>query len=596
MILNLLVVAIVLGVGLTWGLRGKGRGLFSAMIACFCVIVSGAIAFSVWEPLVYGVLLDRMPDLAWGVGLLLPFCIAVGITRAIAESTVPKNIQLGDVPNFIGGTVFGLVSGVIVAGVLITSLSFLRLPPAMLGYKAISDDRGNLTSTKSLWIPVDKITVGFYENLSKGTLGTDTPLAIRSPKVYEQAAMARMVFSEKGENGKPSLARTTIRGGQFALKGRYRVTGALPELVGFTDDRGNPGEQKVEYPDGTQPPSDSRIEGLFIEFQASAAEKSGQIVVSPGQIRLVCVRKNGEALAIHPFAVIAQPEAGSTLTRFRCAANDLHFPSVGGASSAVFGFEFIVPSDAKVTDLFIKNYRVPLDAGAEIKTQYAGFKARDEALRSGKLASAAGVSPGGARIDAGSIDTSSSQVVSTGRDENDSRVINSDDQIPNRWIINKGNGTGGLTVDGNNRIIDGQHQFAIEQLAFRGVDRKLQVSAFASTKDTGIIQVELARGQKQSLLGRSVETAESILQPLIADSDGNLYEPLGYVYSDGRTVEIRFTPGEPLRALSQIPALSTAKQNQTLFLIYRPTKGVRITRFLLGSKEIASFPGGVEVR
>ena len=99
-----------------------------------------------------------------------------------------------------------------------------------------------------------------------------------------------------------------------------------------------------------------------------------------------------------------------------------------------------------------------------------------------------------------------------------------------------------------------------------------------------------------SVLGRSVETAESILQPLLADEAGNLYEPLGYVYSDGRTVDIRFKPGEPLRALSQIPALSTSKQNQSLYLIFRPTKGVRITRFLLGSKEIATFPGGIEVR
>ena len=593
MILNLLVIAIVIGIGLVWGLRGKGRGLFSAMIATLCVIVSGAIAFAAWEPLVYGALLDRMPDLAWGLGLLLPFCIALGITRAIAESAVPKNVQVDDATNFVGGTVFGLIAGVIVAGIIVTSLSFMRFGPSLMGYKAITDDRGNLTSEKSLWIPADKITVGFYEYLSRGTFATGTPLAERSPKLAEQAAMARMVFFEKGSGSKPSLARTSIKRGDFAVAGRYRVSGTPDQrITGFVDDRGAPGDQKVVYPDGDVPPPDARIEGVFVEFQAAAAEKTGQVLVSPGQIRLICKKRSGEVMAIHPFAVLAQPEAGGSLKRFRVSANDLHFPSVGGGSAAVFGFEFAVPADAEPTDLLVKNCRAPIGAATEVKAEYAGFRARDDALRSGKLASAVGVTPGGAKLDAGSIDTSGSQVVSSG----DSDVIKTDGLLPNRWVINKGSGTQGLVIDDKNNIVDGTAQFTIEQLNIRGVDRKLQVDSFATTPDTGIIRVELARGEKQSLLGRSVETAESILQPLLADAQGNLYEPIGYIYSDGRVVDIRFKPGEPLRALSQIPALSTAKQNQSLYLIYRPTKGVRITRFLLGSKEIANFPGGIEVR
>jgi hypothetical protein len=594
MIMNLLVIAIVFGVGLTWGLRGKGRGLFSAMIATLCVVIAGAVAFAAWEPLVYTFLLERMPDLAWGLGLLLPFCIALGILRSIAEISVPKNMQLDDATNFVGGTAFGLVSGVIVAGIFVTSLSFMRFGPTMLGYRAVTDDRGNLTADRSLWIPADKITIGFYEYLSSGVLGTSTPLAERAPRLHEQAAMARMVFSEKGSSGKPSLALTTIREGQFSVQGRYRVTSTPDEkITQFLDDLGKPADQKIVYPSGDPPPADARVEGVFIEFQASAAEKTGQVLVSPGQIRMIVRQRNGEVMAIHPFAVLAQPEAGGGLKRFRVASDDLHFPSVGGASTAVFGFEFAVPADAEPTDLFVKNYRVAMGPSTDVKAEFAGFRARDEAIRTGKLASAVGVTPGGAKLDAGSVDTSGSQVVSTG---GDSEVIRADAMLPNRWIINRGNGTGGITVDSSNRIVDGQHDFTLEQLNIRGVDRKLQVEAFATTDDTGIIRVELARGSKQSLLGRSVETAESILQPLLADSQGNLYEPIGYVYSDGSVVTIRFTPGDPLRDLSQIPALSTAKQNQTLYLIYRPTKGVRITRFLLGSKEIASFPGGVEVR
>ena len=594
MILNLLVIAIVLGIGLVWGLRGKGRGLFSAMIATLCVVVSGAIAFAAWEPLVYGFLLDWNPDLAWGLGLLLPFCIALAITRAIAESAVPKNVQVDDATNFIGGSVFGLIAGVIVAGIIITSLSFMRFGPSLMGYKAITDDRGNLTSEKSLWIPADKITVGFYEYLSKGTFSTGTPMAERSPKIAEQAAMARMVFFEKGSGSKPSLARTGIKQGDFSVAGRYRVSGTPDQrITGFVDDRGTPGDQKVVYPDGESPPADARIEGVFVKFETSAAEKTGQVLVSPGQIRLICKKRSGEVLAIHPFAVLAQSQAGGTLMRFRVAANDLHFPSVGGGSAAVFGFEFAVPADAEPTDLFVKNCRAVLGPASEVKAEYAGFRARDEALRSGKLASTIGVTPGGSKLDAGSVDTSGSQVVSTSGDD---KVIRADAMMPNRWVINKGSGTQGLVIDAQNKIIDGTAQFTMEQLNMRGVDRKLQVEAFATTPDTGIIQVELARGQKQSLLGRSVETAESILQPLLADAQGNLYEPIGYLYSDGRIVDIRFKPGEPLRALSQIPALSTAKQNQSLYLIYRPTKGVRITRFLLGSTEVANFPGGIEVR
>src|SRR5688572_8807205 len=91
------------------------RGFFSALIHMVCVFAAGAVAFGVWEP-VANILLDVMPDrgffaplgeMSWGLGLALPFALALAIFRGIVDSLLPANAQCEGLADYIGGGVCG---------------------------------------------------------------------------------------------------------------------------------------------------------------------------------------------------------------------------------------------------------------------------------------------------------------------------------------------------------------------------------------------------------------------------------------------------------------------------------------------------------
>lgn len=599
MIFNLLVVAMVLAITAMWAIRGKGRGLFSSMLACVCVIISGAVAFAFWEPLTYKFLLKLNEDMAWGLGLIIPFAASLLITRLIVEALIPKNLEFGDAANFIGGAAFGLVSAVITTGIVVLALSFFRFGPSILGYNAVTTTKGgSLVYDKSLLVPVDKLTVKFYEHLSQAAFSTPTPLATVAPDLYEQAAMQRMVFTSKGTKGM-YVARNSIQGDEFDVRGRYEVSGSPADLLSYETVGPEGGvkriRQEVEYPNGQAVSGATKVEGFIVEFKAQAGEKSGQVVIGPGQIRLVGEKSNGEPFAAQPFSIVASPQAGSgRMHRFPLNASGLFIPSVGGASNSFFAFEFAVPQDATPDYLVVKNYRVPVES-MPVKEQFASAEKRDAAIRDGALFGKFGITIGGLA----NVDKSDSvTILQSGRGT--FTELNNSSILPHGWVVATTTGTKGLEVsefDKDKYITGGQGQFTVDELRQRGLDRNLRVEHFATKRDTGIVQVTLKVDGNSNKLGKAVEATNASGPPRLIDSKGRVYDAIGWVYSDAGTVNIRFEPGNPLKSLSDLPStLSSSKADQCVYLIFQPTAGVKIEGFLLGTKQIASFTGGLDVR
>src|SRR5882757_4289866 len=97
------------------------RGFFSSLIHMVCVIAAGAVAFGVWEPVSY-FLIKSFPErgfgsalgeMAWGLGLAVPFALTLAILRGVIDKLLPFNAQVEGPANYIGGVICGLVSGVI---------------------------------------------------------------------------------------------------------------------------------------------------------------------------------------------------------------------------------------------------------------------------------------------------------------------------------------------------------------------------------------------------------------------------------------------------------------------------------------------------
>ncbi len=620
MVINILVIVIIVLSALLWASRQRGRGLFSAFINLLCVVAAGAIALAVWEPIVYAWLLNMMEDYAWCVGLIAPFILAQVIIRVCFDLAVPKNVDANDAANFVGGAAFGAAAGMITAGIAVLGLSHLRTGKELMGYSPLTYNAGSLVAGSGLWIPADRWTVKLYEHLSLGLFATDTPLAERHPRIDESAAMMRVALRGSGENAN-AVARCVIKPSDVEIKGRYSVEAAPADkqlMDSFVlDSAGKPTSGKFVYADGAAPTGECTVEGFVLNFQSGASEKSGQIVMAPGQLRLICAGPDGAAIGVHPAAIVAKPEAGAGMYRFRMDAPDIYIPSVGGGSSAVFAPEFIVPKGYTPTDLIIKNTRFDLTAADNSKSpRFASTQKRDDAIRDGSLFTKLGLNvgastppKGGAKPDtsAPAPGTSTSKPGSAPAASSGATVVKASgsgrveeleitSQIPDGVILDAGS-LGGLEVNKDRKITDGKHQFDKKAVSEnRGLDRNLRVDNFAATPDTSVVQLLLSSNGAMSLLGRSVEAAEDILPPALLDENGQRYEALGYVYAEGNVLSIRFTPGAPLRGLSELPSrISRSKRDQTARLIFRPTKGVKIVSFNLGPKQIATFEPPVKV-
>ena len=587
MILNVLVFIGIIVCAAVWGSKAKGFGLFSAFLALVCTVAAGGVAFAAWEPVAL-VLLNMskdgasffdtlLQDSAWTLGLLIPFLVSLLIFRLLLDSLVKKNMDFSENANTIGGLVVGAAIGFITMGIVVTGIGYLRLSPSILGYEPVEEKQGSPIYARGLWAPVDRLTVGLYEKLSMGAFASSTPLAHRMPRAFEQAGMQRLTFRGQG--------RVSIAPDQFKVAGRYRIEGDAETLLkdSFINRR-----QSALYPDENAPVGPSTLEGYVVSFDSGAKEKGGVFIITPGQIRLICER-NGMYFGIHPVAVVAQSEAGkNTLYRFRFDAAEAFISSIGGGSSSVFAFEFILPKDATPIDLLIKNTRTPVgtDSGLADKSFRTTID-RDAAVRDGSILSSLGGTIGGG----GPLDTAGSVRASV----TDGRVndIATGNIFPNGSTLNRTN-RGPLTLDADGNLVDGEHQFTKTQLNERGLDRNLRLDSFATTKDTTVVQVTLSKDGTRTLFGRAMESVESDQPPLLIDSNGARYEPIGYFYTEGEIARIRYTPGKPIRALSEAPTLSRTKRDQTLILVYRPTKGVKIVSMAVGQKELVSFGSGFE--
>ena len=574
-IMNIAVVLVILGLAYFWA----GQGLFSALIHFLCVLVAGAVALAVWEPLTYGLLLGLREDIAWSVGLLAPFVITVGLLRVLTNKYIPTNLDFSDTANFVGGAVFGGGGGLLTAGFLVISIGYLPVAPDFLGYKAVDWDRTtgavDARNGSRLWIPADLITTKVYEQLSTGALSTATPLAHRLPNLHEQADLMRVTYEGK--------SRTTLKPDDVTLGGHYVLeTDAPADLLTdsfIVSEDGSPVPQQVILPDGSPPPPGSRIEGFVITLGPGAKEKKGQVVLGPGQVRLLITTADGKAESLGPIAFIAR-SSGNTLqvNRYRFDGPEVYAASVGGAADATFAFEFAVPAGAATTDLMIKNVRVPTDS-MPAPREIASTAERDDLVRTGEIIGVAAQSVGGAEVIGGGS-SGPTQIATSGGFENRQKEI-----VASRSVgvtFNKQD-RGNLELNSDNRIIDGRATLDKKHVG-GSMPSQLRVDSFQAPEGTVLVKVDLSPQSRASLLGQVLDAAERVLPPTLVDTLGQQYQAVGYVYSDTSKIEIRFTPGQPIRGLTELPALSRSRSDQSLKLLFTPSAGVQIKSFGLGSK------------
>jgi hypothetical protein len=591
MLMILIAVATVGAVTYLW----VTRGFMSSLIHMLCVIAAGAIAFGVWEPasmFLLNAAPDRgfgsfLSDIAWGLGLALPFAASLALLRVGVDALLPFNAQCDSVVDYIGGGVCGFVAGVISAGIMVLSIGFLRVSPDFWGHSPLEyttqSSRGSLERPAGSFVPwVDRITASLYSHLSLTTLRTSTPMATWHPEFDTYPGALRQTYEGK--------SRTTLKPKDFDVIGWYNLGDAQrpADLKALLVDHWNDVAQSVTDINGERI-STGYMTGLIVQFRSGARERGGFIVAGNGQLRLVVESEtgSGDARAIHPVAVITRTADPTKIdyARFRFDSDGMFVSSVGGEADAIMAFEFPVPQGYRPLAMYIKGVRYSL-ADRKAGKVFESPRVRDEALRTGKFE---GMANAGMPI----LDAEGRPIVRadpSGFDQWKPALVQVTPALG--FIIQKGTERS-LSVSQAGRawqVDSGEAKFTRDELErTRGIDNKIQINRFNIDETTAMVKVDISPGQRPSEFSRVIETAERDVPPELIDTNGRRFQAVGFVYDDGNLIHLRYTRGQPIRGLAELPSVSRNTPERKLTLLFIVSRGVEIKEFRVGRSLVEEY-------
>lgn len=594
MILSIATIVLVLALGYYW----VTRGFFSALLHFACTLAAGAIAFAAWEPLSMIILnstpttgfLRFLPGLAWTAGLLVPFAISLVIFRVICDQIITANIKVAAVVDYVGGGVFGAASSIIAVGIIVIGLSFGRFGTSFLGYQPLvyNPDRGtgsgSLIEGSALWLPADAMTANLYGSLSQRAFFTGNSLGEFYPNLHRAGYGARLSNAD-------GAGRNVIRPEHFRIDRTYTVgntSSGSPAAELLVDSRSSIAQPYTNVAGETV--SGGHLLGVVVTFTAEAKDEgargAGQVVVSNGQLRLLARDGDGATHDIFPLAVISQASAGENVfARWRFESEGDLIGSVGGASQATMGFEFLVPTGFQAEALYVRNTRVAIDASPD--QAFAGPADRDVLISDGGLL----------RGEAGATAArfNRDNAVSVGATDESVRVSTQLGTIMNVTIAKRGLD---INDDAGNIITGGEAQFTNEETR-RGsapTERSLQVRDFGIASGQAMVQVEVSDGLPASLLSDTARLLRADEPVVLVDANGQVYDAVGYVYRDRDGWRIRYTPSDPMSGTEEAPALSSSRADQRLTLLFIVSAGVDIELMAIGDTAIIRLDPPREAR
>ena len=601
MMMNVFAILIVLASMYIWLLRG----FFSAFIHLMCTVAAGAVAFAVFEPIALyilksagtrGFVAEVQSGSAWAFALAIPFIVSYAIFRAALDATLRRNVHVSQAANYIGGGLCGTLAGVVLSGIAVMSIGMLRLPADMglFDYRAVQiSANGSVQKGDALWVPTDRLTSMLYSHLSSTTFYTDENLAFYYPAFYATAGTSRYAATN-GEN----RARNTIVPGAYSIVDSYEVA-PPPTVTGkarldeLTKDRFTAPQTGLLDFNGQPVDPASRLYGYIVNFTTAAKEKTGQVVVVNAQVALL-VNNEVESRLIYPHAAVlkaAPPNIDPNDVRakkkkyvefarfgFTSGGDGKYFPSVGADSDSKFGFEFLVPPGFTPKALYIKGVRTDL-ADPKPSFTYSSALSRDNGipdLMGGKVAA--------------NLDESLVYLMKQGA-ANDSAIADSPPEtfgfqmsISIGIQLQRDQLQGGTVIParGGAMIQDGDYKFNPRDVAGSGLDAALKVDKYEPIENQVVCQLDAGMANPWRFGERGFDNDKEVF---LVDSKGKTYPCIGYYYRDGDIIGVRYTPGNPLTGLQELPkTLSRSEPGQQCKLVFRVSKGAIITGFGIGDK------------
>ncbi|MFN7557946.1 MAG: hypothetical protein ACK5RX_01075 [bacterium] len=579
MVIQLLAILLMLAIAYVW----SARGFLSSLLNMAVVLTSGAIAFGSYEFMTAALLGASegrlLTDIAPGLGLLLPFTLSLIILSVLVNVFVRANVRVTPMVDWIGGAACGVVAGMVVSGIFMIGSQMIRMSPDALEYQgAKAVNNGSVVRSGGLWLPVDRWVAGLYGYLSINSLETGRPLSVWRPHMAYEGAMNRIGPAE-------ILMRNSLREKDVKFLGRYTVgMGSnipLPRLVGDGKD--------VQMVTGETITAPAYTQGFVVQFEASSREKTGQTIISPGQVTLVAMRPDGvSSAALSPVAVVSQAKGDQkNLGRWRFDSRDVYIGTPGAETRPMFFFEFVIPETYRPLALYVRGVRfdlttddryTPIKSNVDFKTP----EERDRLITRNRFESTIL----GEKANANALVNNPKGVtgVPAGSPNSILRVANN---LPFGVFLDASFMSGLDKTEKGMAITGGKLRLPRKDLSPAGTEMNLRVDAFDPGNGTAIVQLDISRNSPLSPV--QPNNSEFVKAPALIGIDGQRFEAIGYVYRTSSDFTVSFDPAKPIRNFDDLPSVSRSIEGQDLILIFRVSVGVRIEKYAVGNTVLGEF-------
>lgn len=191
---GLAVMLIILGCAAYQYLKGTLVKSFAMIIVTVCASV---VAFGYFE-LLADVFVSRSDNsrfasvIPWAqpLSFVLLFVLAFAILQTIVTQLLSKPVDLGFLPERIGRVVCGVFLGLILSGLLLTTLAMAPLPNKY-PYQRFDADRPLAERPSNVFLNTDGFATGWFGMLSNGSFSGKRSFATLHPAFVDEAFLNR---------------------------------------------------------------------------------------------------------------------------------------------------------------------------------------------------------------------------------------------------------------------------------------------------------------------------------------------------------------------------------------------------------------------
>ncbi|MCP3902800.1 MAG: CvpA family protein [Planctomycetes bacterium] len=511
------------------------QGFFSALLHLLCVIVAGAVAFAVWEPLTLGLLIrgGGFDNYAWGVTLVGVFAITLVILRIAMDKLVPGNVAFPAWANLGFGGLAGALSAVLTLGIFVIGAGHVQASKELMGFRDYGRQErdGRIDKINDiLWVPVHRLTTEFYGLLSVTSFSSPWgSLRQDAPRLDQQVSLIRDSFGD----GK----------GQLAMA---------------------PGDARIERV--------SKIDNdWYVAVRFGSQDFGDRFTLSSSQIRMIGT----------PSSKRARPEVVHPLGwRQDWIAGDAKTPSPFHEFNDRSHYVSNEPGKESTTPVF--RFRAS-----------AGFHPRYLQIRGTRFAVPKPLTPDAAAMSLHNVSSGATgvEIPTAGGDithlvkvTNDVRPLNVSTNLPRGSLKVQ-------DVEGRYYFTSGSHTFKTTRSTG---SRKLKIQAIYEPKGTRVVRVDVSRGEAADIFRFFLQEGDDADLALV-DVSGEEYRPIGYFYESSAGYKLSLDPANRIRAANELPSPATGG-NHKLEVLFYVTENTTLTGFRFGTVNIGTLDVFVEAK